>query len=638
MISVGFYDIENAKEIIKTLQKEDINFCDYVKLNKQIKQIENSMLNNYIPHNDFWFGNLPLTFDFFNCECSTGKTFAVITKCILFLERYACERDDAKGMLFVMQNVETCQFYANLINSWLNNIYAETIDSSMNENKIMEKLNKYPIIFITHEKYKVLAENEKERKQFSKDRILLIIDEFIDMSEKIWITDVEYEKLIVALNTDETGKIGKEFRKVTEELKEYFVYIVKNKKNRDKNLHIKNFKTDYQYVSTEIEKIKEYVRSNLDKQDLTDFYNANNKKSIYNVLDEIKEYFGGTCILENGKLYTIKRSLKLWGLTKNIMLDASGTLNYAYKLQKEKINFKLEKNFQVLDHLNFTIEYVEINTTKSSKKRYLNFYEICRKILEELNKDETLVVCARYEHQDKNGNEITDYFNVPFINHCQNFLGSNKYEDLKNVLIIDTFNISEKDYILEYLYYSNIKLEDDEQIKVKTENKHRHFENQEIDEYKNRRIANEFYQAIKRVNRKLKYSSRIVVITQHTEALTLACDMLKNYKYINTTDKYIEELQFIKEYKNEDNKENKTNNYIRAIEILTKILNNEEENINITIKDNKKIITKKMLRTLLEINSAPNFRRDVMLNMDFQDFLDENNIEVTNNTFEIPIK
>ena len=98
------------------------------------------------------------------------------------------------------------------------------------------------------------------------------------------------------------------------------------------------------------------------------------------------------------------------------------------------------------------------------------------------------------------------------------------------MLIVDTFNISEKDYILEYLYYSNETLKDDEDIKVLTKDNHRYFTNKEIEEYKNRRIANEFYQAFKRINRKLNYTSRIVIITIHTEAVMFACDMLENWE------------------------------------------------------------------------------------------------------------
>lgn len=623
MDSVDYYLIQNAKEKIKIMQNEDIKFCDYIKLKKQLEKIEKAMVSDYFSCN-ISLKKEPYKFDLFNCECSTGKTFSVVTKVVLFLEKWAIDIYNPKGMLFVMQNIAPCKYYANKINKELfdNNIIAETVDSDMDDVEIKNKLNRYPVIFLTHEKYKVLAQDEEERKQFSKDRILLVIDEFINMSKKIWIDNIEYEKLIVVFKDDE---IKEKFRNATKELKDYFVYLEKNGQDRDKELHIKNFKTDYSYIFTEIEKIKQYIKGNFDNQDLIDFYNANKKRSIYNVLDEVKEFFWGTSILESGKLYTVKRNLQLWGLSKNIILDGSGTLNYAYYLQRNKINFRLEKDYKVLDHKNFTVEHIKINSTKTSKNRYSNYYNLCYKILCELGIDKTLVVCRKEEHQDKNGNEITKYFDVPFINHWQNFLGSNVYGDLKNMLIVDTFNMSEKDYILEYLYYSNETLKDDEDIKVLTKDNHRYFTNKEIEEYKNRRIANEFYQAFKRINRKLNYTSRIVIITIHTEAVMLACDMLKNCEYKDITDKYKEMLEYKEEYKQSTKNSDRI---IKAKEILSDIINNNFQYKDIVrIENNNKIIPKQRLRNLLGIESAPNFRRDVLSKKDFKNFLDENSIE-----------
>ena len=196
MDSVDYYLIQNAKEKIKTMQNEDIKFCDYIKLKKQLEKIEKAMVSDYFSCN-ILLKKEPYKFDLFNCECSTGKTFSVVTKVVLFLEKWAIDIYNPKGMLFVMQNIAPCKYYANKINEELfdNNIIAETVDSDMDDVEIKNKLNRYPVIFLTHEKYKVLAQDEEERKQFSKDRILLVIDEFINMCKKIWIDNIEYEDI-----------------------------------------------------------------------------------------------------------------------------------------------------------------------------------------------------------------------------------------------------------------------------------------------------------------------------------------------------------------------------------------------------------------------------------------------------------
>ena len=51
MDSVDYYLIQNAKEKIKTMQNEDIKFCDYIKLKKQLEKIEKAMVSDYFSCN-----------------------------------------------------------------------------------------------------------------------------------------------------------------------------------------------------------------------------------------------------------------------------------------------------------------------------------------------------------------------------------------------------------------------------------------------------------------------------------------------------------------------------------------------------------------------------------------------------------
>ena len=115
MDSVDYYLIQNAKEKIKSMQNEDIKFCDYIKLKKQLEKIEKSMVSGYFSCNISLEKQL-LKFDLFNCECSTGKTFSVVTKAILFLEEWSIDIYNPKGMLFVMQNISSCKYYEKMIN------------------------------------------------------------------------------------------------------------------------------------------------------------------------------------------------------------------------------------------------------------------------------------------------------------------------------------------------------------------------------------------------------------------------------------------------------------------------------------------------------------------------------------------
>lgn len=54
--------------------------------------------------------------------------------------------------------------------------------------RIAKELNQYPVIVITHAKYKVLAKNSSIHKLFTKNRKVLIMDEFVSVRETIEIT------------------------------------------------------------------------------------------------------------------------------------------------------------------------------------------------------------------------------------------------------------------------------------------------------------------------------------------------------------------------------------------------------------------------------------------------------------------
>ncbi len=654
MIEVSINDIEEAKARIKAGEERKIRFCDYIKLKKQLEQIEYEITHNYRYSSEEALYQLNISskppipyFQLYSCECGVGKTYVVVNKILNFLEEY-CINDEIsyykdengnvkgiinnknKGMLFVMQNISTLNVYKTYLYYLLNeNIYAEVIDSSMKDDVINFKLQTYPIIFITHQMYKSLAENEVKRKQFSKNRILLIIDEFVNMCDIVSIDKVRLEKLRADIKYID---IQEKFDKLVMELKNYFQNLQTNGKDRDKHLHIFNAKTKYKQILNQVKEIKKEISNTFTDIEKSSFYKEHNK-SIYNAIDDVTEFFRGTCILEKGVLYTPKRRNDYWFLEKNLVLDASARINNVYKLRKKLFQDMLEDNFQVLDHKNWTIELIQVNTKASSKSNYDNFFKICNQKLKELGKEVTLVVTQKSECVDSNGNVLIDYFDTPFLNYFQNMLGDNNYKHLQNVLIAHTFNISEKQYILEYLYYSNKKFNSDDDIKVILLNERRTFVNKNIEKYKIGRIANEFYQAVKRVNRDMDKATRIVILTKEVEAVKIVCKMLKNSKIIDTTTNYK-----IKYKKFEDENKNISFSYkdydIKAIQIFQNILTNNMKELTNIIKDNLKyennkiILSKKALRTELQIEYAPNLKRDVFNKSNVKRFIKENEIIV----------
>jgi hypothetical protein len=464
MIKVKDEDILNAEKIVAKQEERIINFCDTKKLQKQINLLKNEMLKNYSFNTEMflysrnYISKPPLPFFcLFGLECGTGKTQSVVNNTAEFFEFDYSSASLYKGILFVMQKIETMQLYKEKINYLFSDNIAEVIDSSLSNEDIEEKIKTFPIIFISHQMYKELAKNVEKRKKFSNQRKLLIIDEFINICEIVQIDKIKLEKLRADLKY---VNIQEKFDKAIIELSNFFKDLQTNAQDNSKNLHVVNLKTKYNKIIKKINEIKEDVKNTFSNNEKSKFYNEN-KKSIYTALDEIADFFNGTSILENGILYSPRRSIDYWFLEKNIMLDASARLNSVYKLRKKQFKDMLEKDFQVLNHKNWTIELIEFNTTTTAKNKYEDFYYFCDEILKNLGITETLIVTQKSEC--KNCEE--EIINRTYF---QNSLGSNKYEHLKNVLIAHTFNLQEKHYILEYLYYSKKNFFSDEDIKVKT--------------------------------------------------------------------------------------------------------------------------------------------------------------------------
>lgn len=61
MIEVDFNDIQEAKARLKAEKERTIYFCDYIKLKKQLEQIEYEMMNNYTYSKEQLFYNLHIT-------------------------------------------------------------------------------------------------------------------------------------------------------------------------------------------------------------------------------------------------------------------------------------------------------------------------------------------------------------------------------------------------------------------------------------------------------------------------------------------------------------------------------------------------------------------------------------------------
>lgn len=494
-----------------------INNCDEEKLHKQ-KQVLKEAITLYDNEN----------FVIFNNEAGTGKT--VTTLEIL---------QDLKGMkcLFVtLRNADGIE-YSKKLNKVKGKNYSIAVNTdTMNKkqfNDIKKDLYKYTVIFVSHEKYKVLSIDKKQREYFSNNRQILIIDEFVDMVKGSELSlNVNYIKDFE--NNLQERAYRNLYVDIISEIEDYL--------KSDKKLQtFFNTKQEYKKVLKKINKLKTII-----KQDKEIKFNIS-KTKIIKAIDDLRHFYNQTCIVEGNTIYCTNRDIGYWKLTNNIILDASGKLN-----PYEGLGFQIINQSKILDHKQWTFNIIKTNTSKSAKQRAINFYnEINSKV-----NDDTLVV----------GN-ISDeeHINAKHKNHFGNLTGSNQYRNLKNCIICHNPNMPYRQYALEYIYYYNKRFDNRNSWSGSNsgsgDEKVFRFNEKKFEEYRQKRNVNEIYQATKRVNRQMNHDSIITIYNNDMEQMDLLLKMFKGDYKMNVLDNTIEfEKTERKEYDNTNRKNNSNAN------------------------------------------------------------------------------
>lgn len=574
--------------------------------NKYTKAFSNDELDNRLHLQQQLLKNCILSngtqdfFNVFNMGCSTGKTYVAVNSMPYYLQNVSLGHIKEEGVLFVIRQTEECDKYVDSLNSlFINDDIGNYKKVAMayhskkytnngvvdeeERKKLLAMVECYPILFITHENYIRLAEDKKARETFTKNRRLLIIDESIDICEIVQFGNIKVEKNenIVCLNELEELQKDLEdddkllFRDIVEPLLIKFIEISKEKEGRERTYNFKIKHTQYNM------QIENFIKKIIPK------YNNSLQKKLKNILKIIGLIYNDTCLInkrskqedKNGeeKIYikTINRNKKMWTLKNNIILDASAFLEPKYKLNP-KLYF-LMNNENTLDYSKWHIEYILASSTKYAKgigikhrsskqqKRYNMFLAGCSEIIDDLGIDNVLVVCHKDEHITTN--PITEE-DVPFnpyrsvdiplnnIAHFGNITGKREFENLQNVLIAHTPNYENSDYILQYMYYADRRYADNETFEekpVKGLGLIHIFDNQELQDFKERIIANHIYQAVCRVNRNMEHETTVFIISRYLGSILYVRDML-NCKCFPNND-YNKHFEVGKNQVNEDRKE-----------------------------------------------------------------------------------
>lgn len=631
-------DILEAVRKIDNKPVYEKKHCDNEERNRQQEQLKQCILSL----------NKEKFFRVFNMECNTGKTYAMIDSIPYYIKKVFLDlsiNESLKiqgnyGVLIVLRQISECEKYSDYLNELFGNEFSNSnISISATSNKyesddqkirnklrgdLLAKIPYTPIVFITHEQYCLLAENEQLREIYSINRRLLIVDESVDICETLEVTKKDLEQINNILSLEDRVV----FKKICKPVQDKITRIENSKKNEIRNLTY-NFKIKDNEIMDFIE--------HFEKKIIPKFYSTENgsvKEYLNKIIKCIKYLYKDTCLITKKQvekdeeeeteiiLSTINRDKKMWTLDNNIILDASAKLNPKYAMNKDL--YIVMNNAPVLDHSLWNIKNIWISSTKyykaldikyktdEQKKRNKKFYKGCANVINALGVNQTLVVCNKKEHivdvELPDGRKSTYKINpferygcddipVDNIEHFGNITGKREFANLKNVFIIHTYNYTDTEYILQYIYYKDLRLKDNTEFKQRQIDMLGFiyvFDDMELEEYKEKIIANHMYQAICRVNREMEHSTTVVIASKYLGSMLYVRDMFrvedkeKQHCDFEITNYFNDVFGIYKKIgMNDHNKQEQENSLPYSIQTLfEKILNNNvPSDLKCTIAD-----------------------------------------------------
>jgi len=479
--------------------------------------------------------------------------------------------------------------------------------------KINAVLKTISIVIITHQKYTVLMKNSSKRKIFARNRNTLVIDEFLSTINVISLGVSDLETYKALFRNDNV--LSQAFEKAMHQSIDFLdTWNKKNSSRRFITLTDKSPSKDFDKlikliranVSNQLLKIwREKINSNADTELDVNFVLLNDLSTVKILCERILEYkqlFTGMCLYSDKKLHTTDRRYNYWFLDNNIMLDASGELQIAYFLNQK--DFILQHCEKVLDHSKWKIINVPVTTTTAVKDKILNFYDIVNQKLKEYG-DDILVVGKKDE---------MELINVPEENkgYFGNITGSNQWYDKKNIAIIQAHNLSDVDYILKYFHYARENIEESFPLTCKCNGRSvkriYSFTNKRLEKIRVHWIASEIYQAVKRVNRNMKYNTDVLIFINNEEVIELLKTQMKDCS-VEIID-FNSDIFIMEKSKQDDYiKTLKQNSYAsKFIDFLAETQNG----LHPEFVDNQHRIPKVRVREYLGIKSSGNFSNKVL--------------------------
>ncbi|MDB2123796.1 hypothetical protein [Clostridium paraputrificum] len=543
------------------------------KINNSLKERQINYIENLIINDTNNIGQEK--FILLNNEAGMGKTTGtekVLVKAAMqynkksILVRYSC--DDGK------ESMER-----------INSIAGKEIAFAYNtETKDLLKefeFNKYPILIITHQKYKLLSKRCDRRRDYTKGRSILVIDEEIDIIDPINISIKELADVEEKIHQLKNSYIIEIFNKINKDIKEIFI------PNRDINILYPQ-----KNIVKQLQELISFINANISLDD------RNEINILVEELNNLKYALNQISVIDNKIIKSFNPKVDYWGLKTNLILDACSHMNPLYKIRK---NFVLHNQERVFNYYNWTFNITNINSCRSSIKKADNYFKEIDKHLQELSKQEILVIGSKDIEENKTLS-VNDNIKVAYLG---NIVGKNDWRDLTQCYVILNPQIPFSQYILKYLFYAKDNIDNSVlgDLKRRPYSKVYRFNNPILEQIRVSQVAIDMYQGIKRINRANEKMANIYVIN-HDQSIM---DMLLKEFVGCKTNKYSLDVKYAisKAKEDYDKKRVERAYYTKFINLLKSLPTGRYSKNDLREKigyENKKNFNKEVLKKEAVIN------------------------------------
>lgn len=349
--------------------------------------------------------------------------------------------------LFVQFNKDLGnQNIAMRINNACGQIVAKAVDSDMKPHEIDDRsLMDYEVLVITHSMYLSLNSNPTRKSILTGGREILVIDEEVNWINKRSLSRDDIETFIADLprglrdNFEDLILPVERLIGEGDRLNSNQISILRN---------VKYFPDDYIDRVIKFEKILAVA---IDEDYLI---KLNRRAKDVRTKDDFMKMCRTLIIMASNDVVIDRMGVSTYDNTRhplmlanNIILDANGSFFTGYQLAD---HFNVSSASGIVECSDWNFHVSNINSSKTSKYRYVNYYDEIREHIKINTKanDKVLIVGAKDERDEFTS--VLEDGKIEYI-HFQGLAGRNDWYDFNKIYVIETPYFSQKDYVVDTL-------------------------------------------------------------------------------------------------------------------------------------------------------------------------------------------